>query len=157
MSHGLNYLSSKNPTTWKVRSFAELRRIDNKPGFAWWVPHTLKKTNAIISAMKVRLRKTTLKYGIEIRTSVDHAMEIDRENGNAMWKDALALEMFNVGVAFEIFEDGQMATPPPTHGIGHPATSYGMSRLTLPDNQGGFWTDINTRSNRVHFCWSSFT
>ena len=34
-------------------------------------------------------------------------MEIDRKNGNTMWKDALALEMFNVGVVFEILEEGQ--------------------------------------------------
>ena len=32
-----------------------------------------------------------------------------RQNGNRMWKDALALEMFNVGVAFEILEEGQAA------------------------------------------------
>ena len=55
--------------------------------------------------------KTTHKYGIEIPTSVDHAMEFDRKNGNTMWKDALALEMFNVGVVFEILEEGQAAPP----------------------------------------------
>ena len=91
--------------------FAKSRGIDDKPAFAWWVPHTLKKRNAIISAMKVRLRKTTHKYGIEIPTSVDHAMEFDRKNGNTMWKDALALEMFNVGVVFEILKEGQAAPP----------------------------------------------
>ena len=36
-------------------------------------------------------------------------MEVDRKNGNTMWRDALALEMFNVGVAFEILEEGQSA------------------------------------------------
>ena len=95
----------------ETAEFAKSRGIDDEPVFAWWVPHTLKKRNAIISAMKVRLRKTTHKYGIEIPTSVDHAMEIDRKNGNTMWKDALVLEMFNVGVAFEILEEGQ-TTPP---------------------------------------------
>ena len=119
--------------------FARSRGIDDETAFAWWVPHTLKKRNAIISAMKVRLRKTTHKYGIEIPTSVDHVIEIDRKNGNTMWKDALALEMFNVGVAFKILEEGQMA---PRDGIRHPDTSYGMSRWTLPEKRGEFWTDI---------------
>ena len=32
-------------------------------------------------------------------------MEIDSGNGNTMWRDKLALEMFNVGVAFEILEE----------------------------------------------------
>ena len=36
-------------------------------------------------------------------------MEVDRENGNTMWRDVLALEMFNVGVAFKILEEGQSA------------------------------------------------
>ena len=93
----------------ETAEFVKSRGIDDEPVFAWWVPHTLKKRNAIISAMKVRLRKLTHKYGIEIPTSVNHAMEIDRKNGNTMWKDALALEMFNVGVAFEILEEGQTA------------------------------------------------
>ena len=93
----------------ETAEFAKSRGIDNESTFAWWVPHTLRKRNAIISAMKTRLQKTTHKYSIEIPTSVDHAMEVDRKNGNTMWRDALALEMFNVGVAFEILEEGQCA------------------------------------------------
>ena len=46
-------------------------------------------------------------------------MEIDRQNGNTMWKDALALEMFNVGVAFEILEEGQAAPPGWNKSSGH--------------------------------------
>ena len=105
----LSELKESHPV--ETAEFAKSRGIDNEPGFAWWVPHTLKKRNTIISAMKVRLRKTTHKYGIKIPTSVDHAMETDRKNENTMWKDVLALEMFNVGVAFEILEEGQMAPP----------------------------------------------
>ena len=36
-------------------------------------------------------------------------MEIDWRNGNTMWRDTLVLEMFNVGVAFEILEEDQPA------------------------------------------------
>ena len=87
--------------------FAKSRGIDDEAAFIWWVPHMLRKRNTIISAVKMRLRKTTHKYGIEIPTSVEHAMEIDQRNGNTMWRDVLALEMFNVGVAFEILEEDQ--------------------------------------------------
>ena len=69
----------------------------------------LRKRNAIISAVKTRLQKTTHKYGIKIPTSVEHVMEIDQRNRNTMWRDALALEMFNVRVAFEILEEDQPA------------------------------------------------
>ena len=113
----LSDLKESHPV--ETAEFAKLSGLHDEPGFAWWVPHTLKKRNAIISAMMVRLRKTTHKYGIEIPTSVDHAMEIDRKNGNTMWKDALALEMFNVGVAFKILEEGQMAPPGWNKASGH--------------------------------------
>ena len=43
---------------------------------------------------------------------------------DTMWREALALEMFNVGVAFEILEEGQPA--PPRDGKRHPDISSGM-------------------------------
>ena len=100
----LSELKESHPV--ETAEFAKLRGIDDESAFVWWVPHMLKKRNAIISAMKMRLRKTTPKYGIQIPTSIDHVMEVDRKNGNTMWKDVLALEMFNVRVAFEILEEG---------------------------------------------------
>ena len=51
------------------------------------------------------MRKKTHKYGIVIPTSVDHARELDRKNGNTLWMDALRKEMYNVGIAFEILEE----------------------------------------------------
>ena len=93
----------------ETAEFAKSRGIDDEAAFIWWVSLTLRKRNAIISAVKTRLQKTTHKYSIEIPTSVEHAMEIDRRNGNSMWRDALALKMFNVGVAFEILEEDQPA------------------------------------------------
>ena len=93
----------------ETAEFAKSRGIDDETAFIWWVPHMLRKRNAIISDVKMRLQKTTHKYGIEIPTSVEHVMEIDRRNGNTMWRDALALEMFSVGVACEILEEDQPA------------------------------------------------
>ena len=93
----------------EVAEYARARGIDKEPAFEWWVPHTLKKRQVILSALKKRIRKTTHKYGIEIPTSVEHAFELDRKNGNNLWKDALEMEMYNIGVAFEILEDGKTA------------------------------------------------
>jgi len=47
----------------------------------------------------------THKFGIEVPTTVKHALEIDRKNGNRFWELAIAKEMKNVDVAFE-FKDG---------------------------------------------------
>ena len=72
----------------EVAEYARARGIDKEPAFEWWVPHTLKKRQVILSALKKRIRKTTHKYGIEISTSVEHAFELDRKNGNNIWRDA---------------------------------------------------------------------
>ncbi len=63
----------------------------------------------IVSAVTTRVRKTSCKYGIELPTSVKHAIEIDRKNGNTLWQDALSKEMGNVCVAFEILGPGMKA------------------------------------------------
>ena len=116
----------------EVAEYARARRIDKEPVFEWWVPHTLKKRQVILSAFKKRLRKTTHKYGIEIRTNVEHAFEIDRKNGNNLWKDALEMEMYNIGVAFEILEDGKTAPAGYTKVSGHLIWSVKMDFTRKP-------------------------
>ena len=93
----------------ETAEFAKARGIANEPAFAWWIPYTLRKRDVILSKLKARIRKTTHKYGIEIPTSVENANEIDRANNNTLWKDALAKEMTEVGIAFEMLEEEMQA------------------------------------------------
>ena len=93
----------------ETAEFATSRGLDDEPAFAWWVPHALRKRDAIMLALKTRVRQSKHKYGIEIPTSVEHAKKLDMNEGNDFWMKALAKEMFNVGVAFEILEQGQKA------------------------------------------------
>mmetsp|Transcript_2939 Transcript_2939/g.6245 ORF Transcript_2939/g.6245 Transcript_2939/m.6245 type:complete len:166 (-) Transcript_2939:1675-2172(-) len=102
----------------EVAEFAEARSIADEPAFAWWVPWTLKKRRAILSAVKGMKRKTH-KYGIEIPTSVEHARRLDQQNGDTMWMDALKKEMYNVGIAFEILAQGKRAPPGWKRASGH--------------------------------------
>jgi hypothetical protein len=90
----------------ETAEFAKARGIVDGPAFAWWVSYTLRKKDVILSKIKARIRQTTHKYAIEIPTSVKHALAIDEKNANTLWKDALALEMTEVGVAFEVLDDG---------------------------------------------------
>ena len=62
----------------------------------------LPRGRAVLSGVKGRIRKTTHKSAVEVPRDVQHAMELDRKNGNSLWRDALAWEMKNVGVAFEV-------------------------------------------------------
>jgi hypothetical protein len=89
----------------ETAEFAKARSIADAPAFAWWVPYTLRKRDVILSKINARIWKTTHKYGIEIPTSVANSTEIDRNNSNTLWKDALAKEMTEVGVAFEVLEE----------------------------------------------------
>ena len=93
----------------EVADFAKARGIADEPAFSWWVPYTLRKRDVIISKVKSRIRKTTHKYGIEMATCVGHAYEIDKGNGNTLWRDAIKKEMTNVGIAFEVLEEGEKA------------------------------------------------
>ena len=103
----LKDLKASNPV--ETAEFAKARGIDDEVAFAWWVPYTLRKRDVILSAVKGRIRKTTHKYGVELPRDVQHAMELDRKNGNSFWRDAMALEMKNVGVAFEVLDVGVQA------------------------------------------------
>jgi hypothetical protein len=51
------------------------------------------------------------KYGIELPSSVKNAIKIDCKNGNTLWQDALAKEMGNLCIAFEIFGPNAKAPP----------------------------------------------
>ena len=64
-----------------------------------------------LAAVKLKVRSTTHKYGVEIPTSVAHAQQLDEENKNTFWQDAIKKGMYQVSVAFEILDNG--AKPPP--------------------------------------------
>ncbi len=86
--------------------------IGHKPAFNWWVPHVLKKRDWIISVVAKRSAhylKRTHKFGIEIARTVKEALELDRQNGNTIWADAIADEMTEVRKAFEILPNGKTA------------------------------------------------
>ena len=120
----------------EVAEYARARGIDKEPAFEWWVLHTLKKRQVILAALKKRIRKTTHKYGIELPTSVDHAYELDRKNGNNLWKEALEMELYNIGVAFEILEHGKTAPAGYTKVSGHLIWSV---KMDFTRRQEGCW------------------
>ncbi len=72
----------------------------------------LTKRNQIISLVcrrTTRYCKRTHKFGIEIPKTVKEALALDRKNGNTLWADAIAKEMREVLIAFNILPDGHSA------------------------------------------------
>jgi len=94
-----------------VAAYAEDNHLSNEPGFAWWVPLTLKKKIRILKAVKSRIVDKTSNYGVKLPKTVKEALNLDEINGNTFWADAISKEMKNVSVAFD-FLDPNANTPP---------------------------------------------
>jgi hypothetical protein len=67
-----------------------------EPAFDWWIPYILKKQNRIISAVSNHYLKRTHKFGVQIPKTVRECHEINKENGNTLWQDAIRKEMNNM-------------------------------------------------------------
>ena len=89
----------------QLAEYAVVSGIEEEPAFAWWVPYTIRKRNRIIRKVKSKYWKRTHKYGLRIPKTIEEAMEIDKENRNTLWMDAIRMEMKNVLVAFDQIED----------------------------------------------------
>ena len=74
--------------------------LRDEPAFAWWVPYTLHKEKRILAKVKSKYWTRTHKYGIRVPKNIAEAKQIDAENGDTLWMDAVRLEMKNVRVAF---------------------------------------------------------
>ena len=96
----------------QLAEYAHSHRIAKEPAFAWWTPHVLKKRNRIIAKVKSKYWLKTHKYGIRIPKSVKEAQQIDKENGNSLWWEAICKEMRDVRIAFEEFDGEEKDLPP---------------------------------------------
>jgi hypothetical protein len=96
-----------------MAEYAVTQGIGHEPGFNWWVPQVLRLHKCIISLVKnwkmSSLKKNLLKFGIKVPTLVDHALKIDKRNGNTLWADTMAKEMKDVCIAFQCLNPGEHA------------------------------------------------
>lgn len=100
----------------QTAEYAKANRIDDKAAFHWWVPFTLCKHDRIIASVKVRIKATTVKFGVVVPWSKKHERELDKENGNTLWDDAISFEMETILPALDLTPAD---VPPP----GYPRSS----------------------------------
>ena len=105
----LKVLKESHPN--EIAEYVTALDIKNETAFAWWVPYTLRRRDRIIATVNKRIKRVSHKYGVEVPTSIEHAYRIDRANKNTLWRDAIAKEMGNLKVAFDILPKEQ---PPPS-------------------------------------------
>lgn len=107
--------------------YAVANRINDEAAFCWWVPYTLCKRDRIISSVKARVKATTVKYGIKVPWSIAHAEQLDEENGNTLWRDAIEILKCLLFYPLLIYTMNPVLcldTP------NHPVISYSTSRWT---------------------------
>ena len=102
----------KESYTPQIAEYAVASHIDQEPAFAWWVPHVIRKKEAIISKVKSAYWLTTHKHWIKMPKTVQDALNLDKEHGNTLWYDAITKEMKNVRVAFEEWKGKENEIPP---------------------------------------------
>jgi hypothetical protein len=96
----------------ETAEYSMTQGIDHKPAFNWWVPHVLKKCDRIICLVckwTTRYLKRTHKFGIEVPKTIKEALALEQKSGNTFWANAIAKEMKEVHIAFNILSDGQSA------------------------------------------------
>ena len=98
-------VKESNPV--EVAEYAMINGIAIEPAFAWWVPYTLKRRARIVKAVNSRYLLRKHKYGVELPKTLKEAIEIDRKTGTTYWRDAVALEVKNVDVAFKDLRDDE--------------------------------------------------
>ena len=86
----------------EVTEYVQATDLQEDPAFAWWIPFMLKKWDQIIDTVNSRIMCKAHKLGIEIPTSVESVKDTNWRNGNTIWKDAIAKEIYNVKVSFKI-------------------------------------------------------
>lgn len=95
----------------EVAQYAIDNRLEDEPAFDWWVRQVLKKRQRLIKLSRKRSVRKGYKFGIKLPKDVNEALQLDKDNGNTLWYDAIMKEMTNVMIAFEVKEKG--AKPPP--------------------------------------------
>ena len=101
----------KNGNPLQLAEYAIAQKIHKEPAFNWWVTKVLRKRDRIINKVTSRIRKGTMKFGVEIPTDVNQAMSLDRDNGNTFWMDAIKKEYENVKIAFKKLDDDKQVPP----------------------------------------------
>ncbi len=88
-----NLLNVKESHPLQIAEYSVSMGVDHKPGFNCWVPHMLKKYDAISALVKkcsARYLKYMHKVGIEYPKPVEDILGLEKQNSNTMLADDIA-------------------------------------------------------------------
>ena len=75
--------------------YGRKHNLFKNPGWEWFQSYLDSDTEfgQMVCAYRVATDKKKLNFGVEIPSSVKHAMELDKQDNNSLWKDAWATEV----------------------------------------------------------------
>jgi hypothetical protein len=97
-------LNDANPI--ELAEYAQAYGLLHEPAFAWWAKDVLDRRKRIIQKVKSRYWQRTHKFGIRLPKTITKALELDKQNQNTLWYDAIQKELKNAQIAFK-FLDGE--------------------------------------------------
>ena len=74
-THWITLKDLKESYPVELANDAKEQKIDDKPAFAWWVPHVMQKQKRILEKVKSKYWARTHKYGIGIPKNVKEAID----------------------------------------------------------------------------------
>jgi hypothetical protein len=92
----LKQLKESNPI--EVTEYAKANQLDAEPAFDWWVTTVLQRQKWLIKTAPTRHKRAGYKFGVDLPRSIAEVKELDRQNGNTLWMDALRKELNGVMV-----------------------------------------------------------
>ena len=101
-------MKSSNPVD--LAKYIESNNLSSKLAFNWWVKQTLANRNRIISKFKAKNNKTKIKFGVKVPQTVEEAIQLDYKNRDMLWQEAIAKEMNNSRIAFQVLDHDE--SPP---------------------------------------------
>ena len=63
------------------------------------------QTIYLVKKRSTRYLKKNHKFGVKLPKSAKHAIDLDKKNGNTYWSDAIAKDMNNLQVEFQILDE----------------------------------------------------
>ncbi len=110
-------IDEKNSFPVQFADYALYIQLQSETGFSWWVKHTWKKNEGIISSIHIRYAKFTHKFGIQVPMAVAEVLAIDKETNTTCWYDAIKKEMKNAIIAFRSLDPNAIQMDKMSHDI----------------------------------------
>jgi hypothetical protein len=101
----------KEDLPYEAAAYAAEQELLNHKAFKKWAPYVLRKATQFIRAARKRKKDNRYKFGIRVPKNVKEALQLDKENENNLWRDAIAAEMDTLTkmCVFDILEKGKRA------------------------------------------------